>query len=116
MIDIERSGYDNLFLVAGHDWYAKLAAVMGGDPAEWDKTAVRLAANFDRLDKSDAVNVAKWENELLKACGMPGKPLPKVAKPAPVEAPKVEEPKEEPKLVEPPKVEEPAPTPPVEGQ
>lgn len=98
--DIERSGYDNLFLVAGHDWYAKLAAVMGGDPAEWDKAALRLAANFDRLDKSDVVNVAKWENELFKACGMPGKPLPKVVKPAPVE-PKVEEPKIELKVEEP---------------
>lgn len=97
MIDIERTGYDNLFLVVGHDWYAKLAAVMGGDPAEWDKKAQLLASNFDRLDKSDPVNVAKWENEVLKACGLPGKPLPK--KP---EAPKKEEPK-----VEAPKVEEP---------
>lgn len=86
-LDIQRSGYDNLFLVAGYDWYSKLQLTQGPDYQAWDKEAQRLAANFDKLDKTDPVLVAKWENEVLHACGMKGKPLPKPVVPAPKPAP-----------------------------
>ena len=81
MVDLERDGYDNLFLVAGYDWYAKLQLSLGPDYQAWDKEATRLVTNFDKhLDKTDPVLVAKWENEVRHACGMKGKPLPVVAK------------------------------------
>lgn len=99
-LDIKRSGYDNLFLIGGYDWYAKFAAK---NPLDVEQKAKTLIANFDKLDKHDVVLVAKWENEVLHACGMNGKPLPVVAakpvkesvvKPAPaVQAPVVETPK-----------------------
>lgn len=80
-IDLLRDGYDNLFLVGGYDWHAKMTAV---NPATVEHEAKRLSTNFDKLNKKDVVVVAKWENEVLHACGLPGKPLPKVA---PVVAP-----------------------------
>lgn len=87
MIDIKRSGYDNLFLVGGYDWHAKFTAT---SPLDVDQKAKTLCANFDKLDKKDVVLVAKWENEVLHACGMKGKPLPVVAKEVKVEPVKVE--------------------------
>lgn len=77
-IDVKRSGYDNLFLAGGYDWHAKMMVVCNNDHEAVDKKAKTLAQNFDKLDKSDPVNVAKWENELLNACGLRGKPLPVV--------------------------------------
>lgn len=78
MIDIKRSGYDNLFLVGGYDWHAKFTAT---SPHDVEQKAKTLSANFDKLDKKDVVLVAKWENEVLHACGLKGKPLPVVPKP-----------------------------------
>lgn len=85
MLELDRSGYDNLWLIGGHDWHAKMMAQLGDGNAVAELSQ-KLSANFDRLDKKDPVMVAKWENEVLRACGMPGKPLPKVAKPIPPKA------------------------------
>lgn len=88
-IDLKRSGYDNLFLVGGYDWHAKFTAT---NPADVEQKAKTLSTNFDKLDKADVVLVAKWENEVLHACGLKGKPLP-VVKSAKAEKP-VEKPVE----------------------
>lgn len=88
MLDIKRTGYDNLWLVAGHEWQAKMVAA---GVADWQAEVKRLSDNFAKLDKKDVVEVAKWENEVLHACGMRGKPLPVVAKAAaPVKVAKAE--------------------------
>lgn len=96
MIDIKRSGYDNLFLVGGYDWHAKFTAK---SPDDVEFRAATLSANFDKLDKQDVVLVAKWENEVLHACGMKGKPLPVVAKPE--VKPPVAKPEVKPEVVKP---------------
>jgi hypothetical protein len=83
MLDTKRSGYDNLFLVAGYDWHAKMTDV---SPLGVEDKARTLCANFEKLDKNDVILVAKWENEVRHACGMKGKPLPVVAKAEPVKA------------------------------
>ena len=90
-LDIKRSGYDNLFLVGGYDWYAKLSAV---EPVGIEDKAKALAADFDDLDKKDDVLVAKWKNEVLHACGMQEEPLPaaKVEAKSKVKEPEAKEP------------------------
>jgi hypothetical protein len=106
MLDVKRTGYDNLWLVVGHDWQARmLAHGFAGDA--WQAEAKRLTDNFAKLDKKDVVEVAKWENEVLHACGMHGKPLPAVKQPEKVvKAVAVEEVKAEPvKAAEAPKTE-----------
>ena len=81
MLDVKRTGYDNLWLVVGHDWQAKMVAA---GVADWHAEVKRLTENFSKIDKKDVVEVAKWENEVLHACGMHGKPLPTVKQPAKV--------------------------------
>ncbi len=76
-LDIKRSGYDNLFLIGGYDWYAKFSSV---NPSDIEARAKALCDAFDKLGKKDVVLVAEWENEVLQACGMESKPLPVVAK------------------------------------
>ena len=98
MIDIKRSGYDNLFLVGGYDWHAKFTAK---SPDDVEFRAATLSANFDKLDKQDVVLVAKWENEVLHACGMKGKPLPVVAVAKPEVKPPVVKPEVKPPVVKP---------------
>lgn len=84
MLDTKRTGYDNLFLVGGYDWQAKMSVALNGDHEALAVKVKTLTSNFDKLDKKDVVIVAKWENEVLHACGLKGKPLPVVA--APVKA------------------------------
>jgi hypothetical protein len=87
MLDTKRTGYDNLFLVGGYDWQAKMSAVLNGNYEALELKVKTLTTNFEKLDKKDVVNIAKWENEVLHACGMKGKPLPVVTTPAPKPVP-----------------------------
>jgi len=75
MIDFERSGYDNLFLLAGHDWQAKMVKA-GLD--NWRQVSVDLQEAFDILDKNDKREVILWMNALYKSCGMPTLEVPPV--------------------------------------
>ena len=72
-VNLDLPGYDNLFLVGGFNWTAKMVKL---HPINFIQLAMDHAERFDKLNKYDLIKVGLWANEFRHMCSEPGRPLP----------------------------------------
>jgi hypothetical protein len=75
--DITRSGYDNLFLVGGHNWLKRITLRKSISAQACIAQCHSLADELDAIDKTNIDAVIAWENKLNELTGDPLLPIKK---------------------------------------